>query len=126
MHILRRDILHVYIVYLRAHFYIVRHLGLCHYIIQLERAVFLKLRGEVRLPRELPARRSPAARGVYLAHALHDLEQPCPAGDTVALERGRHRKAYRLFRARGVRHDKIRRKRIQPALHTLHRRKEGL
>ena len=124
--ILGRYVVQINVVDSGAVAHVVRHVRRRYDIIQLQRGVCRKLRRAARFPGERMARRGGAARGVDLPHCLHDLEKPGAARNAVGLERRRHRKADRLFRAGRVRHNKIRRHRVKTALHALHRGIERL
>ena len=124
--ILGRYVVQINVVDSGAVAHVVRHVRRRYDIIQLQRGVCRKLRRAARFPGERMARRGGAARGVDLPHRLHDLKKPGAARNAVGLERRRHRKADRLFRAGRVRHNKIRRHRVKTALHALHRGIERL
>ena len=62
----------------------------------------------------------------HLAHLLIYLEQARTSGNAIRFEAWSHGKTNRLFRTARIRNHKIRRQRVKPAKHTLHRRKKRL
>ena len=124
--VLRRNIAEIDLVNAGADLHIARHARRRDEIAEGERGVGTDIRVHIALADEAAVRCGGAAAGVYLCDALDDLEKPGSAGDAVSFERGRHGEADGLLRAPLVRHDKVRRERIESAVHALHGREKRL
>ena len=122
-HILRRNIAQVNAVDLQAHFHIARHARRRHDRLQRQARIFVQF---LRICRRAGKRR-PRLRfspGVDLCDSAIHLEQSRPPANAHRLQARRHRQTDRLVRARRIRHDQMGRQRIQPFVHTFHRRIE--
>ena len=107
MDILRRHILQVHIVDLRAGFHILGHLRRGDHIVDGQLRMGFQLGVIVGCPGEGATRSLALTQGIGLLYLLHHLKESRPAGDTVLLQSWRNSKADGLFCAAQIRHNKV-------------------
>ena len=126
VHVFRRNVFQINLIYPRAVFHIIGHPGRRNEIIQFQPAVRRQCRGKMGFPGKSPARSLSAALGVDLLYPLNHLEQPGPSRNFPGLQRRGNRQADGLLRAAFVRHHQQRIHGIQLSFHAFHRSIKGL
>ena len=126
MDILRGHIFQINLINFGAVFHIMGHSGRRHNIIHRQGRIGIQ---GFRIPGgacKTAAGSFLPPQGIDLLHLLHRFKKPCPAGNSIGLQRRRHRKADGLFRAAGIGYQEICGQGIQFPLNALHRGIERL